>query len=283
MSATLVVPKHVHYNINNIGTDYIIGDIHGCYDELMHALDKLSFDFKNDRLFSVGDLIDRGPKSMECANLIYEDWIYPVIGNHEQMMISSIIHNKLSEHRCWINNGGLWHLSEDHQLLVDLSKQFQKLPYIISVGAGIDRFNIVHAELINNTDKKNRILVTDNMIDNWEFNEEDESDMTWGRTMYVYRASSVFGMFQDAEDDTPTYQSTELSPTYVGHSISVTKPSRVEQQIYLDTGFSLSQTAKFKEQYPLIIVCPQNECYYSYTLPFNTLTKHDISSITKYK
>lgn len=42
------------------GKDYIIGDIHGCYDELIIALRYINFNFDHDRLFCVGDVVDRG-------------------------------------------------------------------------------------------------------------------------------------------------------------------------------------------------------------------------------
>lgn len=37
--------KHVHYSTNARGKDYIVGDLHGCYDELMDVLEQLNFDF----------------------------------------------------------------------------------------------------------------------------------------------------------------------------------------------------------------------------------------------
>jgi len=46
---------------NQAGKDYVIGDLHGCYELLERLLDAVGFDKSKDRLFSVGDLIDRGP------------------------------------------------------------------------------------------------------------------------------------------------------------------------------------------------------------------------------
>ena len=39
----------------------IVGDVHGCLDELLLLLDRLHFDPASDVLISVGDLVDRGP------------------------------------------------------------------------------------------------------------------------------------------------------------------------------------------------------------------------------
>ena len=43
-----------------------VGDIHGCYDELMALMEKVELQ-GNDRVISVGDLISKGPKSREVA------------------------------------------------------------------------------------------------------------------------------------------------------------------------------------------------------------------------
>ena len=48
---------------NTVGRDFAVGDIHGCFTELQRGLDAIGFDPSTDRLFSVGDLVDRGPES----------------------------------------------------------------------------------------------------------------------------------------------------------------------------------------------------------------------------
>jgi len=73
---------------NTRGTDYVIGDLHGCFSLLERLLDEVRFDKSRDRLFSVGDLIDRGPESLRCLQLLAEPWFYAVQGNHENMMLN---------------------------------------------------------------------------------------------------------------------------------------------------------------------------------------------------
>jgi len=46
--------------INKKGRDFVCGDIHGCFDQLEEKLSQVNFDKSTDRLFCVGDLIDRG-------------------------------------------------------------------------------------------------------------------------------------------------------------------------------------------------------------------------------
>jgi predicted phosphodiesterase len=61
----------------------VVGDIHGCYDELVDLLDEVKF-ADNDRLISVGDLITKGPKNREVLDrFMSEPNFLAVIGNHD--------------------------------------------------------------------------------------------------------------------------------------------------------------------------------------------------------
>ena len=65
--------------------DYAIGDIQGCYREFMLLLDKCSFNEKYDRLWLVGDLINRGPDSLKVLHFLMHLPIKPIVtlGNHD--------------------------------------------------------------------------------------------------------------------------------------------------------------------------------------------------------
>jgi len=61
----------------------VVGDIHGCYDELLELLDKVAFS-PNDRVIAVGDLIVKGPKNREVLDLFSADSRFSaVLGNHD--------------------------------------------------------------------------------------------------------------------------------------------------------------------------------------------------------
>ena len=43
---------------------YVIGDVHGCFDQFIRLLEKINYDTSNDQIILTGDLINRGPKSL---------------------------------------------------------------------------------------------------------------------------------------------------------------------------------------------------------------------------
>lgn len=64
----------------------IIGDVHGGFDTLRKLVDKLPQD---ENICFVGDLIDRGPKSVEVVDFVIDNGFDCVLGNHEDLMIQA--------------------------------------------------------------------------------------------------------------------------------------------------------------------------------------------------
>lgn len=68
---------------------YAIGDIQGCYTQFHALLKKIQFNANNDRLWLVGDIVNRGPQSLETLQSIYDlsDTVQCVLGNHDLHLI----------------------------------------------------------------------------------------------------------------------------------------------------------------------------------------------------
>ncbi len=69
---------------------YAIGDIQGCYDSLQYLLEKLNFTPGNDQLWFVGDLVNRGKKSLKTVKFVKSlgDSAITVLGNHDISLIA---------------------------------------------------------------------------------------------------------------------------------------------------------------------------------------------------
>ena len=105
--------------------NYAIGDIQGCFYELQRLLDKINFDPVEDKLWLVGDLVNRGPNSLLTLKLIYEirESCNLVLGNHdihflaiaeglrksfkEDTLKEILESNNLDIYKKWLRNQGL--------------------------------------------------------------------------------------------------------------------------------------------------------------------------------
>ena len=133
------------FSRNDAGRDFVVGDIHGMFSHLRVLLDEIAFDPDTDRLFSVGDLVDRGPESAMALEWLDKTWFHACRGNHEQFAIDSLDPVQFD---LWINhNGGAWWLDLDESLRARFREEFANLPLAIEVETASGVVGIIHADV----------------------------------------------------------------------------------------------------------------------------------------
>jgi len=131
---------------NTQGRDIIVGDVHGHFTKLGAALSAIMFSPEDgDRLFFVGDLVDRGPESLEATTWLALPWVHAVRGNHEQMAIDHVA--GMSDSENYIANGGAWFLGLSTQEQQEIAATFDALPLAIELETEHGMVGIVHAEV----------------------------------------------------------------------------------------------------------------------------------------
>lgn len=142
MLETIEVMRIKRFAANTAGRDFAVGDIHGHFSRLQAALDTVAFDPEIDRLFSVGDLVDRGPECRDVLDWLTKPWFHPVRGNHDDYVCRFDTCNVDN----WVYNGGAWFagLAWDEQR--EFAAQFRELPIAIEVETTEGLIGIVHAD-----------------------------------------------------------------------------------------------------------------------------------------
>jgi len=67
---------------------YVIGDLQGCYEELLDLLELINFSKEADSLWFTGDLVNRGPQSLQCLRFVKENNFISVLGNHDLHLLA---------------------------------------------------------------------------------------------------------------------------------------------------------------------------------------------------
>lgn len=129
---------------NPNGRDLVVGDIHGHFTKLQAALDAIGFDPARDRLFSVGDLVDRGPESDQATSWLEKPWFHAVAGNHEDFAIRWPNGNMQASN--YVMNGGGWNVSNPPEEQRRIADAFAVLPIAIELETAAGKVGIVHAD-----------------------------------------------------------------------------------------------------------------------------------------
>ncbi len=239
---------------NREGQDYVIGDLHGSYSVFENLLKNLNFDKTKDRIISVGDLVDRGPDSYKCLQLLNEPWFHCVRANHEAMMVSAFFGGTIGHY--WKNNGGEWGYDLYASLKLENKQSFlesefgqliykaAKLPYMISVERKDgSQVHVIHAEL------PPEAVVIDTFLDDPAFVDDiismenhEGSYFLWGRFMFLefyrFNLENIKKVARKVQNKLNYYKlplsQIDLSHIVSGHTI-VQRPLTIGGQTCIDT------------------------------------------------
>lgn len=131
---------------NTRGRDWVVGDIHGAFSRLQSALNQIGFDPSHDRLFSVGDLVDKGPECEAFEDWLAQDWFFAVRGNHDQMAVEWARHGNDMDAGWYASQGGAWNIGALDQERVRRADLLASLPLAIQVQTHAGPVGIVHAD-----------------------------------------------------------------------------------------------------------------------------------------
>lgn len=199
-------PALRRYAPNRTGRDLVCGDIHGAFSALSEALSAVQFDPSRDRLFSTGDLVDRGPESAQALDWLDFDWFHPVRGNHDDYVRRFLTCDRDN----WRANGGAWFdgLARDEQH--EFAARFADLPLAIEVDLGGVSVGIIHAgSPVADWADLPAALAT----------RAGRDACLWSRARY------------DAHDATPV---SGISAVFCGHE-PLARPVQLGNTVYIDT------------------------------------------------
>jgi len=214
------------YPPNTLGKDYVVGDIHGCYYALERLLRHVGFHHATDRVFSVGDLVDRGPQSLEVLSLLKRSWFFSCLGNHEESLTQHLqnpfdvppVDPKWLLKECRS-------ITERQVFAGRFLNTLKNLPLVIRVGEpkSAESFFVAHAEILDSRKSVSEKMIADNIFSS---PEKTHKRIVWGRSLYAaYTAGR-----EVKRAHTP-----DLPFIFCGHTIT-SSPLLLARQVYLDGG-----------------------------------------------
>ena len=178
--------------MNQAGRDFVVGDVHGCFSRLSTELDRLEFNCNVDRLFSVGDLVDRGPQSSAVLDWLTRPWFHAVRGNHEQMALDYLAAAiDPDDYRLY---GGLWFTELSLLRQQQTATHFDTLPIAIEVDTPSGLVGIVHGdcpftsweELVEVLSSENALVIAETCLSSRErIIKMDDSGVTGVARLFV--------------------------------------------------------------------------------------------------
>ena len=207
------------FDPNTKGKDYVVGDLHGCYTLLMQKLESIGFDKDKDRLFSVGDLIDRGSENEKCLTLLNELWFHTVRGNHEQLLVDAVNQGEIDLH---FINGGIWFYTLQEEERWEIADNLDSLPFAIELYTkDRKKIVIVHADCGSGDEQS------------WAFTRKQlNKGCEYTRAQVLWSRERIKTFRNPPRHPIPIL---DINLAVVGHSM-VDSPIMIDNVMYIDTG-----------------------------------------------
>ena len=204
---------------NSRGREFVVGDIHGSFSALERLLQRIDFDPEADRVFSVGDLIDRGAESHRVIEFLNHSWFHSIMGNHERMLLDSEYNAAVLENWTRYNGGAWWKRVPEH-IRPRIRNVLAQLPLAFEVSTANGHIGIVHADIPTG-------IPWHQFIRSLESDPDMEEYALWSRNRYKHfkmmgRTVAVDG----------------IDLVVFGHT-PVSKPLHTANFYYIDTGAAL--------------------------------------------
>ena len=128
---------------------YVIGDIHGCFLTLQRLLEKIRFSSSQDRLWLVGDLVNRGPRSLQVLRWARDlgERLVTVLGNHDLNLLKSAFDVVPSKKKQLLNS---LLAAEDSAVLLDWLRHrpliHVETPYVLVHAGLLPQWSVEEAE-----------------------------------------------------------------------------------------------------------------------------------------
>ena len=174
---------------NKRGRDLVVGDIHGHFATVRHALTELEVG-EHDRVFSLGDLVDRGPDSWAAKSWIAgphasERFHLTIRGNHEQLMLAGLATGPrygrrrlrdIDDWSIWRTNGGdWWNARKPGHSARSWMAVLCGLPWCARVATRYEWVGLVHACPVHGSWHD---------LEEWVYGEEALSHLTRARALW---------------------------------------------------------------------------------------------------
>ena len=215
---------------------FVVGDIHGEFTQLHTKLKEVGFNFKQDLLIAVGDLVDRGSENEKCVGLLNESWFTSIKGNHEDFCYKGMMDDHIKFYHRMTNNGGEWFYKLPEDIMEHIGRRVNQLPILLEVKYKGKKFGFVHADL---------------PVEDWELLKEmlEQGDSYGDRTIedYCLWSRGIIDKYLNCGYE-PTIA--QVDNVFLGHTV-LPKVTQVGNCTFLDTGGVFK---KFDNGYDLSIV-----------------------------